>query len=150
VTESGLEGIVALTKYFEWATQMALAYNKAFDAYPMDTFSPEKNWNDPGFKRIFMCMCYWYATVYVVIEGWRELKLSDPKVEELLSSPNVELLRLYRNGVFHFQQDYFEERKMGLVLTTGSKQWLHDLHHAFGMFFATWLKSQNLDGWFQE
>src|SRR5580704_16988360 len=126
---------------------MALAYNNACDAYPIDSFSPEKSWNDPGFKHILMCMCYWYATLYIVIEGWRELRLSDPKVDELLASPNVDLLRRYRNGVFHFQQDYFDHRQIGFFDTAGAKQWLHDLHNAFGMFFGAWLKTQNLDGW---
>ena len=38
---------------------------------------------------IFMYMSYWYATLYVVIEGWKNLKFSDPKIDELLKSPNA-------------------------------------------------------------
>jgi len=47
--------------------------------------------HDPG---IFMS--YWYGALFVVIEGWRELQLSDPSIEPLLASDNVDLLKRYR------------------------------------------------------
>jgi hypothetical protein len=50
-------------------------------------------------------MSYWYAALYVVIEGWRDLGLADATIDALLQSPNVDLLKRYRNGVFHFQKD---------------------------------------------
>jgi hypothetical protein len=46
--------------------------------------------HDPG---IFMS--YWYGGLYVVVEGWRELRLSDPKIDALLTSQNVNLLKRY-------------------------------------------------------
>ena len=61
--------------------------------------------HDPG---IFMS--YWYGGLYAVIEGWQELGLTDPTIDRLLESPNVELLRRYRNGVFHYQMTYFDDR----------------------------------------
>ena len=39
-------------------------------------------------------MFYWYSSVYVVVEGFKELKLRDPKIEQLLQSPKVDALRL--------------------------------------------------------
>ena len=50
-------------------------------------------------------MSLWYGGLYVVIEGWKELGLSDPHVDDLLRSSNVELLKRYRHGTFHFQRD---------------------------------------------
>lgn len=38
-------------------------------------------------------MSYWYGSLYVVIEGWRQLDLRDPGIDSLLSSPNVALLK---------------------------------------------------------
>jgi hypothetical protein len=32
---------------------------------------------------------YWFASLYVVVEGWRAIGLSDERVDGLLSSPNV-------------------------------------------------------------
>ena len=51
-----------------------------------------------------------------MIEGWRALKLSDPNVDSLLSvTKNVKLLKKYRNGVYHYQKNYFDNRFMNLM-----------------------------------
>ncbi len=47
-------------------------------------------------------------------QGW-ELGLADKEVDALIASQNVELLRRYRNGVFHFQREYFDERFLELI-----------------------------------
>src|ERR1035438_1862649 len=64
-------------------------------------------------------MCLWYGMLFVVVEGWREAKLSDPEVDRLLASPNTELLRRFRNGMFHFQKDQW--------LTTKSEEHTSEL-----------------------
>ena len=38
-------------------------------------------------------MGLWYGTLYVVAEGWQALGLHDKQLDELLTSPNTELLR---------------------------------------------------------
>jgi hypothetical protein len=38
-------------------------------------------------------MSYWYGSLYVVVEGWRELNETDPKVDPLISSPDVDRLK---------------------------------------------------------
>jgi Resolvase, N terminal domain len=63
----------------------------------------------------FLYMSYWYGGLYVVIEGWQELSLSDAVIDATLQSPNVDLLRRYRNGVFHFQRDYNDERFLAFM-----------------------------------
>ena len=55
-------------------------------------------------------MSYWYGALYVVVEGYYELRLNDATINQLLKSPNVSLLRRFRNGAFHFQADYFHSR----------------------------------------
>jgi len=52
-------------------------------------------------------MCLWYGMLYVVIEGWHEVGLSDPEVDRLLTSPNTKRLKQFRNGMFHFQKDHW-------------------------------------------
>lgn len=47
-----------------------------------------------------IAMSLWYSTVYVVIEGWREAKLADPELNELLADELVERLRRFRNQIF--------------------------------------------------
>jgi len=82
-----------------------------------------------------MYMSYWYAALYVVVEGWRELELHDAEVDRLLASPNVEYLRKYRNGVFHFQRDYFDLRFVELASSPDGVAWVHDLTAALSRWF---------------
>ena len=59
----------------------------------------------------FTYLSLWYATLYVVVEGWKELSLVNGEVEELLAfHERVESLRRFRSGVFHFQATYWDDR----------------------------------------
>ena len=69
------------------------------------------------------------------MEGYRELGLSDPVVDSLLKSSNVDLLRRYRNGVFHFQKDYFDSRLTDFYETRDTVDWVRELTKEFGRFF---------------
>jgi hypothetical protein len=137
-----LKGVVTLNRYLEWATHMAARYNE-----DLDGFSGNMDWDDPLFKRLFMHMCYWYAALYVVIEGWQDLKLSDPKIDALLTSPNVQRLKRYRNGVYHFQAGYFDVRYFEFIgAGSDGKKWLHELHTAFHFYLKDWFERHHLDG----
>ena len=77
-----------------------------------------------------------YAGLYVVIEGWRKLGLEDEEVDRLLESPNVELLRRFRNGTFHYQQKYWSEKLVELIRDgEGVPQWVSELNRMFGRYF---------------
>jgi hypothetical protein len=95
-------------------------------------------------------MSCWYGGLYVVIEGWQKLGLSDSIIDQLLTSPNVRLLKQYRNGVFHFQKAYFDERFTNFM-TKGENavNWVRDLNRAFGGYFLNWRKTnkRNKDSW---
>ena len=81
-------------------------------------------------------MSYWYGGLYVVIEGWRRLKLSDQVIDTLLNSPNVDLLRRYRNGCFHFQEKYFDDRFLKFIDEgTDVVWWVRELNQQLGRFF---------------
>jgi hypothetical protein len=71
-------------------------------------------------------MCLWYGMLYVVVEGWRDAKLSDPDVDRLLESPNTMLLRRFRNGMFHFQNDQWLPTKLSdfFVPTNKTVEWV--------------------------
>lgn len=87
-------------------------------------------------------MSYWYSALYVVCEGWSELGLSDPDIDALLRSPNLTLLKRYRNGSFHFQAEYFDDRFSGFQGEQGSVQWVRDLTDAFDKWFLANMKLQ--------
>ena len=50
-------------------------------------------------------IAFWLSALFVVVEGFNELKLDATQVPEL-SDPRVDTLRLFRNGCFHYQRDY--------------------------------------------
>jgi hypothetical protein len=80
-------------------------------------------------------MSYWYGGLYVVIEGWQELGLRDPTIDSLLASSNVSLLKRFRNGVFHFQREYFDARFSEILQSSDSVPWVSELSSAFGGYF---------------
>lgn len=84
-------------------------------------------------ERLYMEL--WYGLLFVVVEGWQALELHDPAIDALLGSSHLNLLRRVRNGVFHFQPTYFDERYLGFVTTDGTAEWVRELHDALGRFF---------------
>lgn len=90
----------------------------------------------------FMYMSLWYGTLYVVIEGWEGLKMVDSKIDKVLTSKNVDLLRLYRNGVFHFQKQKYYDKKFMRLIKEGANvvKWMRSLNSEFGRFFLEQLK----------
>jgi hypothetical protein len=84
-------------------------------------------------------MSYSYASLYVVVEGWQELKLSDSAVDALLTSPYVNVLKQYRHGVFHYQREMWDERFMAFLREgEASAEWVRAAHLALG----TWPQLQ--------
>jgi hypothetical protein len=80
-------------------------------------------------------MSYWYAGLYVVIEGWLELGCHDEEIDRLLESPNVDILRRYRNAVCHFQREYFHRKFFEMFSASGTADWVRELNQAFGKYF---------------
>jgi hypothetical protein len=81
-------------------------------------------------------MYYWYASLYVVVQGFANLKLSDPKIDALLASPNVKVLRRCWNGVFHFQPDYFAKKLFEPMQSSDFTGWVRELMEAFRAYIA--------------
>ena len=45
-----------------------------------------------------------------MIEGSKKLEPEEPEIDELLDSPNVALLRRYRNGTFQFHRQWLDPK----------------------------------------
>lgn len=75
----------------------------------------------------------WYAALYVTVEGWQQSEFSDPVVDSLLADETkLNLLRIYRNSIFHFQPDYWPEKKIGFLKGSETALWVRELHDAVG------------------
>jgi len=132
--------MVTLHRYFIAANKMRIRFEKALTNPKVVNRFPGA---DP-LTRLYMLhvddygvfMFYWYAGLYVLIEGFKELNLKDAKIEQLLQSPNVEALRLVRNATFHFQKDGIISKKIIPFLESkDSVPWVHSLTEAFSEFF---------------
>ncbi len=92
--------------------------------------------SEAGFD-LALYMSYWYASLYVVVEGWQQLKLQETDVDRLLTSPHVDLLKRCRHGVFHYQLAMWDARFTDFIYEgEASSQWVRQVHLALG----TWLQ----------
>lgn len=129
--------IITLHRYFIWADRMRVHFDQVLqnlgtDPKPMadKLFTDEKGINT------FLYMSLWYGTFYVLIEGWQELGLKDKKIDAMLKSKNVALLKRYRNGVFHFQKEYYDKRFIELMENgIDITNWIRDLRDEFSRWF---------------
>lgn len=97
-----------------------------------------------------IAMSLWYATMYVVIEGWREARLSDHDVDTLLAQEgHVEHLRVFRNQVFHYQKAYDNPKLLQFLGTSDDDAgavttWAKSMHRALGKAIEAAIQA-NLD-----
>jgi hypothetical protein len=140
---AGLPPIFCLHRYWIYSNRMRQFFDRALTASQQDFITFEKETEPakviaaagafavgPG-----LFMSYWYGSLYVVIEGWRQLRLTDPKIDPLLLSPNVRSLRKYRDGVFHFQRNYFDDRFLNFIKARDSVAWVRTIHSELGAYF---------------
>lgn len=125
-----MEQLLALHRYYIWANRLREYFENAASVHSLNTRSKEVFENECG-----LFLSHWYAALFVVIEGWQELKLSDPEIDDLLSSSNIHLLRRFRNGVCHYQKNYNDSRFLDLCQAQGVVPWVRQLNLAFGRYF---------------
>jgi hypothetical protein len=143
--------ILTLHRYFIWANRMRVHLEDVLgrdvrgktlaELESLQRAMQDGRWSQSGDDEIetMLYMSYWYAALYVVIDGWRDLKLTDVAIDGLLSSPNVGLLKRYRHGVFHYQRRYFDERFLGFIRDgQDAVAWVRTLNREFGRFFLEW------------
>jgi len=83
----------------EECDQAAVAYSAEQEQEGASLFSPI------GF-RLWTFLSLWLAYLYVLVEGYRDAykhgyPMSDPEIDQLLQSDYTEMLRRFRNKVFH-------------------------------------------------
>ena len=134
------EQILAWARYLYWADLHKRYFDEWMEA---DHYvgTDQNKWE------FFALMSSWSASLWVVIEGWEKLSLSDPSVDELIEvAPRyVDLLRRYRNGVCHYQPNLIESRFLDFLGEgEGSVFWTHLLHDAFCHYYLELIDSMPL------
>jgi hypothetical protein len=133
--------VVTLHRYYIWANKFRTCFERALGTSGAPELKDVLVWfaDEPG-----MFLSYWYAALYVVIEGWKELGFQDEEIDALLNSPNVDHLRRYRNGVCHFQREYLDSRFQEIMTSPESVSWVRNLNRALGRFFLQTAKSSGI------
>lgn len=86
----------------------------------------------------FIRLQVWYALLYVVIEGYIELKQSNTDVDSLLTNKEmVAALLRFRNAVFHYQKDPINEKLLKFLEAKDSELWIKQLNDAFEAYFES-------------
>jgi hypothetical protein len=131
--------VFSLHRYFTWCAEMREHYQQVgMQVSPTPSFFEKENAG-----RAFMYLSYWQAGLFVVSEGWKDLKLSDTEVDALLKSPHLEKLKRFRHGVYHYQPGYFDQRFMGaFVAGEDFAEWAESLMLAFARYFDAWIENQ--------
>jgi hypothetical protein len=131
--------VFSLDRYFVWCAQLREHYQQVgAQVSPTPSYFESDAANDA-----FMYISYWFAGLHVVCEGWQELRLSDPEIDALLKSPHLDVLRRFRNGVYHYQPDYFSKKVMdAFALGKDFDDWMNSLMLAFARYFDEWRTSQ--------
>ena len=123
--------LYSLRRYYIWSDSMKSLFVQELEVTSLGVSS--------NYNLKFMYMSYWFASTYVLVEGWNRCKLTDPIIDQLLKSHNVRLLCDYRNSVFHFQTTENDVKTLTSLLTAGQQavEWMLLLNQAFSNYFST-------------
>jgi hypothetical protein len=127
--------VVSLHKYYLRAEIMRGEFHEARKQFVEkygDNWQEKTNTNE--YFRAQMCVDYWCAGIFVVVEGYEKLCLSDPLVTKLLTSPFQSKLRNYRAGTYHFREKYFDDDIRSFLGSREALSWVSSLDHALGLF----------------
>jgi hypothetical protein len=124
VLEAKINKMMALGQYIHWA-DMHYEYRAKLE--------------DDCSESVFIgVMSHWLAAQYVVIEGWKELKLKDKEIDNLLGSyPDyIDIFRRCRNAVYHYQSEVLDKRIQEAMKGEDLYNWLVALKWEFERFLC--------------
>lgn len=137
-----MQELYALHRYYMWANRLRIQFDEALQREVEAGQFQNQNLSRVMVKDSSIFMSYWYSALFVVVEGWGKLQLSDPRVGALLSSSNVSLLKDYRHAVSHYFPEYFDSKFLNFIEAKGAVSWVRELNLAFGAYFLARLSPQ--------
>jgi hypothetical protein len=125
--------IHALHRYFVTADRMRVHFYDFVSTHP-GTKVESRDWTE-----LFLYMSLWYGCLFVVVEGWGRLRLTNTAVDRLRSDPKTGMLKKFRHAVFHYEPEYWTENLQTLLREGDtSAKWVAGLHEAIGQYFLDW------------
>lgn len=87
---------------------------------PIEQMTRGEQIADGDTQRVLGLLSFWLASLWVLVEGWKELGLSHSGVDPYLADSRLALLRRFRHYVFHFQSDYDSPKQRDLYEEQGA------------------------------
>jgi hypothetical protein len=119
--------VLALTVYWLRADVMHTLVHATMDAWREDPTAHKTEFDT--------YTSFWLSALYVVVEGFTDLKLDATQVPEMLN-PRVQTLKRFRNGCFHYQRS---SSKADPFRELDALDWAEQLHNQFRAFFSDYL-----------
>jgi len=134
-TETELEKFFSWSRYLYWADRQRQQFVSYDDANEIpDDEDPE--WH------LVAVSAQWFASMWVVIEGWQELGYKDETIDSLLADyPDYcNLLRRFRNTVYHYQPKMIDKRMLEFSTEGGEHlmMWVFAIYLEFQRFMWEW------------
>lgn len=116
--------LLAWGRYLYWADLSWRKYNQ---------YMKEQEKGPENYPLWIASVGEFLARLWIVIEGWQDLQLKDPYVDRVLQArPDlVKVLKRFRHGMYHFQENIVDERFLELLNKTEYVYWTDVLHEAF-------------------
>ena len=130
-----MHDLFSLHKYFIYQNTIRLELERYFKKQKLS--NSEEKYRD-SYIQIYLDLWYW--TFYVLIEWYQELNIQDIKINKLLESFDLKLLKRYRNWVFHFQKDWYDDRFEKLHQSDEFVLWSENLLKEFRRYFLEQIK----------
>lgn len=128
MTDNGVTPNDLLNRLYFHTCEVMFAHQQRLRARVYSQPTPD----DDDIGEFIAFSAVWFASLYVVIEGWRELKLTDSEIDTLLESEHVDSLRVFRNATFHFQS---HDRKHQQWFDDARWNWAQRLMLAYRRYF---------------
>jgi hypothetical protein len=138
--------IMALHKYYLRAQHMRLQFHQARDDFvkKYGKIGWRKHASTTEYFLTQMYLDFWYATLFVTLEGYEKLGLHNTVIENILSSPLQTKLRSYRAGTYHFREKYFDDDIRNFLTDKTSGDWISSLDMALGTFLLSELRTRRI------
>ncbi len=127
---SNNQKIQALHRKYIWADRMRVHFEQSIQKPETKITKIES----------MMYMSLWYGLMYVLIECWEKLELSDPKIDKLLKSKNKQFLKDYRNATFHYNKKYNDDRFEKFFSEKSIVNWIRSLTEEYSRWFLNKLQ----------
>jgi len=137
--------LLTFARHLSWAELLYTQFQAEMEVAPPPEEPSEVRNHE---WRWFGLMCYWYASLYVVIEAWAELGFSDPIIDRLLAHPKDfrSLLRRHRNAIFHFGKSWVDPRTADFLHNATHVHWITALQSEIVIYFAKYLDHLEVPG----